>query len=104
MNSGQAILSVAVVAVILLGRRHAPRIPVPMLVVAIAIAASYAWDFAARGFAVIGTVPGGLPSLGLPDVSFADVLALVPIAASCFVMIVAQSAAAARAFAIPHHE
>ncbi len=99
-----AILSVAVVAVILLGRRHAPRLPVPMLVVAIAIAASYAWDFAARGLAVIGSVPGGLPSLGLPDVSFGDVLALVPIAASCFVMIVAQSAAAARAFAIPHHE
>ena len=97
-------LSVAVVGLILAGRRVAPRVPVPMLVVAGAIAASYAWDFGGRGIAIIGPVPGGLPSIRLPDVSWNDVLAVVPIAGSCFVMIVAQSAAAARAFAIPRHE
>ena len=97
-------LSVAVVGLILAGRRVAPRVPVPMLVVAGAIAASYAWDFGGRGIAIIGQVPGGLPSIRLPDVSWNDVLAVVPIAGSCFVMIVAQSSAAARAFAIPRHE
>ena len=97
-------LSVAVVGLILAGRRVAPRVPVPMLVVAGAIAASYAWDFGGRGISIIGPVPGGLPSIRLPDVSWNDVLAVVPIAGSCFVMIVAQSAAAARAFAIPRHE
>jgi SulP family sulfate permease len=69
-----------------------------------AIAASFKWDFAARGIAVIGPVPGGLPSIGLPDVSLGDVLLVLPIAASCFVMIMAQSAVAARAFAIRHGE
>ena len=97
-------LSVAVVGLILAGRRVAPRVPVPMLVVAGAIAASYACDFGGRGIAIIGPVPGGLPSIRLPDVSWNDVLAVVPIAGSCFVMIVAQSSAAARAFAIPRHE
>ena len=99
-----AILSLIVVAVILLGRHRAPRIPLPLLVVVGAIGASFAWDFAGRGFAVIGSVPGGLPVIGLPEVGWSDVLALLPIAASCFVMIVAQSAAAARAFALPQHE
>src|SRR5437899_9822268 len=99
-----ALLSVAVVMVILLGRRYAPRLPVPMLVVLAAIGASFAWDLDARGIAVIGPVPGGLPSIGLPNVSWGDVLAVLPIAASCFVMIIAQSAAAARAFAVRCHE
>jgi len=99
-----AVLSAAVVAIILIGGRYAPRIPVPMLIVLGAIAASFKWDFAARGIAVIGPVPGGLPSIGLPDVTLGDVLLVLPIAASCFVMIMAQSAVAARAFAIRHGE
>lgn len=99
-----SVLSATVVALILIGRRYAPRIPVPMLIVLVAIGASFAWDLAARGIAIIGPVPEGLPSIGLPVVTWSDVLALVPIAASCFVMIIAQSAAAARAFAIRSHE
>src|SRR4029077_14825277 len=61
-------------------------------------------DFAARGIAVIGPVPGGLPSFGLPDVSWSQSLSLLPVAASCFVMIIAQGAATSRAFAIRHRE
>ena len=99
-----AAISMAVVALILTGRRYAPRIPVPMFVVLGAIAGSFVWDLAGRGVAVVGPVPGGLPSLGLPGVAWSDALTLLPIAASCFVMIVAQSAVAARAFAIRHHE
>ena len=99
-----AALSATVVAIILIGHRYAPRIPVPMLVVLGAIGASFKWDFAARGIAVIGPVQIGLPSIGLPGVTWGDVLILLPIAASCFVMIMAQSAVAARAFAIRHGE
>jgi MFS superfamily sulfate permease-like transporter len=35
--------------------------------------------------------PRGLPSIKLPDVSWSETLALLPVAASCFVMIIAQS-------------
>jgi len=104
IHGATAALSATVVVLILLGRRYAPRVPVPMLVVLVAIAASFAWDLEGRGIAIIGPVPGGLPSISLPIVTWADVLAIVPIAASCFVMIIAQSAAAARAFAIRGHE
>ena len=36
--------------------------------------------------------------------SWDETLALLPVAASCFVMIIAQSAATSRAFAVRHHE
>jgi len=45
-------------------------------------------------------IAGGLPHLGLPDVGWHDVLPLIGVSASCFVMIVAQSAATSRFYAI----
>jgi high affinity sulfate transporter 1 len=97
-------LSVLVAGSILLGKRIAPRIPLSLFAVAGTIAASAAFHFAERGIAVIGPVPGGLPAIGLPDVTWSEALTLLPVAASCFVMIVAQSAATSRAFALRYHE
>jgi high affinity sulfate transporter 1 len=97
-------LSTLVAVGILLGNRFAPRLPLSLFAVVGTIAASAAFHFADRGIAVIGSVPGGLPPIGLPDVSWSDALALLPVAASCFVMIIAQSAATSRAFALRYHE
>ncbi len=97
-------VSGAAVAVVLACRAFAPRVPGPLIAVVGAILASAAFDFAGRGIQVIGPVPGGLPHLGLPGVDWRDVPALVPIAASCFLMIVAQSAATARAYATRHRD
>lgn len=97
-------ISATVVAVIVLSRRISPQLPGPLFAVAGATAASAAFDFAGHGVNVIGPMTGGLPRLGLPLVSGAEVVALLPVAASCFVMIVAQSAATARAYAFRHRE
>jgi MFS superfamily sulfate permease-like transporter len=97
-------LSMLVVGAILLSRRFASRAPVALVAVVGAIAASDAFDFAGQGIATIGAVTGGLPSLGLPDVTWRETLALLPVAASCVVMIIAQSAATSRAFAQQLHE
>src|SRR5262244_427144 len=88
-------ISGAVVAIILLCRRLAPRLPGPLFAVVGAVVASAAGNFAAHGIAVIGPVTGGLPRIGIPKVSWEEILALLPVAAACFVMIVAQSAATA---------
>jgi sulfate permease, SulP family len=55
---------------------------------------------------VIGTVPSGLPHLGLPKVDWSWHLmtTLVPTAFAMFVVILAQSAATSRAFAIRYDE
>ena len=97
-------LSALVAGGVLLGNRVAPRWPFSSLAVVGAIAASAAFGFAGRGIAVIGPVPGGLPSIALPEVTWGEMLALVPVAASCFVMIIAQSAATSRVFALRYRE
>jgi sulfate permease, SulP family len=98
------LLSALVAGSILLGHRVAPRWPVSLIAVVGTIAASAAFGFAERGIAVIGPVPGGLPAIGLPEVTWSEALAVLPVAASCFVMIIAQSAATSRAFALRYRE
>ena len=78
--------------------------PAPLIAVAGAIAASAAWDFAGRGIAIIEPVVGGLPHLGLQDVHWKDAVPLLGVFGSCFVMIVAQSAATARFYAGRHRQ
>ena len=103
-NLATVALSVLVAGSILLGNRIVPRLPFSLFAVVATIAASALFHFAERGIPVIGPVPGGLPPIGLPDVTWSEALALVPVAASCFVMIIAQSAATSRAFALLYRE
>src|ERR1700683_1223899 len=97
-------ISLAVVAGILLPHRVAPQFPGTLIEVAGTVAASAMFHWAQRGVAILGPVPGGLPHLGLPNLSWRDVETLLPVAGSCVVMIVAQSAATSRAYATRHHE
>ena len=103
-NGSTVALSLLVAGSILLGNRIVPRLPFSLFAVVGTIAASALFHFAERGIPVIGLVPGGLPPIGLPDVTWTETLALLPVAASCFVMIIAQSAATSRAFALRYHE
>jgi MFS superfamily sulfate permease-like transporter len=100
--------TVAISAVVVTGvfafNRFAPKVPGPLIAVAGAIAASAVWDFAGHGITIVGPVVGGLPPLGLPDVHWKDLVPLLGVSGSCFVMIVAQSAATARFYAGHHHQ
>jgi SulP family sulfate permease len=93
-----------VVATIFLLARVSRNIPGPLIAVLGAATASAALNFSSRGIAVIGPVAGGLPHMGLPHVPRHEWGALIGISASCFVMIVAQSAATARFYAARHHQ
>jgi SulP family sulfate permease len=97
-------VSAAIVAGVFAMGWVAPKFPGSLVVVVGAIAASATWNFAGHGITVIGPVAGGLPHLGWPDVRWKDVGPLVSIAGSCFVMIVAQSAATARVYAVRHRQ
>ena len=82
-----------------------PKFPGSLVAVAGAIAASATWNFAGRGITIIGPVGGGLPHFGWPDVHWKDVVPLASVVSvSCFVMILAQSAATARFYAARHHQ
>ena len=99
-------LSLAVIGIILSSRRISKRIPGPLIAVAGAIVVSWAWDLKTKGVAVVGVVPGGMPSIGLPGVhwSWELIKQLVPIAFGMFIVILAQSAATSRAYADRYNE
>lgn len=98
-NLDTVLVSAAVLLLIVGGGRFAPKIPWALLAVIGSIIASEVLDLSAHGVSTLGTVPSGLPSLGLPDVALSDVPELLGVAVSIFVVILAQSAATSRAYA-----
>jgi MFS superfamily sulfate permease-like transporter len=99
-----ASLSFLVVATVLALRHFAPRVPGALIAVVGTTAASVVWDLAGHGVVIIGPITGGLPRLALPAINWREIEPLIPIAGSCFVMIVAQSAATARFYAARHQQ
>ncbi|HJQ48117.1 MAG TPA: SulP family inorganic anion transporter [Amycolatopsis sp.] len=97
-------VSVAVLVVVLVLRRLAPRFPGALVAIVGAIAVSAAADLKAHGVTVLGPVPGGLPHPALGAITVGDVSLLLPMAASMFVVILAQSAATSRAYAARYDE
>ena len=103
-NGPTLAVSVGVLVVILGLRRIDARIPGPLIAVVGAVAVSWYLDLASDGVAVLGQVPGGLPRFGFPDVSLSQVGTLVPTAVSIFIVVLAQSSATSRAYAIKHNQ
>ena len=97
-------VSIAVIVVAVVACRINRRIPGVLIAMIIAIIVSWAADLAGHGAAVVGPVPRGLPSLGLPALGWHDAAALLGVAVSMFVVILAQSAATSRAYAAKYEE
>ena len=93
------LVALAVIAIVLLGRLLDKRIPVALLAIVAAIVADAVIGLSRFGVAVLGPVPAGLPGAGLPGLAPADLAAVLPVAASMVVVILAQSAATSRAYA-----
>jgi sulfate permease, SulP family len=98
------LVTIIVLAVVFVLHRIAPKIPGSLVALIGGTAASAIWNFAGHGISIIGPIIGGLPHLGLPDVHWTDVAPLAPIAGSCAIMILAQSAATSRVYAARHRQ
>jgi high affinity sulfate transporter 1 len=100
-----ALVSASAIGVFVLFERSIKAIPGGLVAVVGSIALSWALDLDAHDVAILGPVPSGLPSIGLPSgVSWHDVVRLLPAAFSMFLVILAQSAATSRAYAIKYGE
>ena len=97
-------IALAVLAIIVLFEMVAPRFPGALLAVVGMTAASAYFHWAGRGVQVVGTVPGGLPHLGLPRLAYSNIVMVLPISLSCFIVILAQSAATSRAYALKYRD
>ena len=69
------------------------------------IALSWIFNFAAHDVSILGKVPSGLPHVGFPQgVTWNDAAKLMATAISMFIVILAQSAATSRAYAVKYNE
>ena len=86
-------------------RKVSKKIPAALIAVLASVIVSYVLDLGSH-LSVLGPVPSGLPTLGLPNAPFNwNILQqLLPTAFSMFVVILAQSAATSRAYATRYNE
>ena len=68
------------------------------------IIASALFHWGNNGVKLVGDVPSGLPHLTLPDVAWSEIPSVVPVAFSCFIVILAQGAATSRAYALRYDD
>ncbi|OBI79459.1 sulfate transporter [Mycolicibacterium fortuitum] len=93
------VLSAAVLALLLLLYRIAPRFPGPLVAVLAATAVVWLFSLEDKGIRVVGGIPAGLPRPTLPPVAMAELLALAIPAAGIAVVAFSDNALTARTFA-----
>jgi SulP family sulfate permease len=98
-NVPTAALGAALVTLILLLGRHAPRAPAALVACIVAIAASQALDLASRGVVHLAPISSTLPTPGLPRFTWRDVQALAPGAIALALLVFAEGILIARTLA-----
>ena len=81
----------------------APRVPAPLVAVALSIAAVYLLRLDGRGVAVIENVPAGFPSPTIPSISVAEMSQLSLAALGIVVVSFCSAMLTARSFAAKNH-
>jgi SulP family sulfate permease len=104
MNSITVLLSVLVLVIIFGGGHFFRKVPWALLAVIGTIIACWVFNLQALGVTTIGTVQGGLPVIAFPVVPLDQIPELLGVALACFLVILAQSAATSRAYAIRYEE
>lgn len=92
-------LAIATSIVLWGGERWCKQVPWALAVVVAGISMGWIYPLQAYGVHLVGPITAGLPSLHIPHVAWDDMLALLPVATSCVFVMIAQSAATARAAA-----
>lgn len=95
-------LAIGTLAVLLLMRRFTPKAPGAIVVLAVSIALSWAFDFTGLGLATAGDlapVPAGLPPVAWPAFDPGSLGVLIPIALAGTVLSLVESSAVARSLA-----
>jgi len=98
------LIALVVLAIIIGFGFVAPRFPGGLVAVIGMTAASAFFNWGAHGVQVVGYAPSGLPQLKVPHLALSDVILVLPISLSCFIVILAQSAATSRAYALRYRD
>jgi high affinity sulfate transporter 1 len=93
------VVGVGALALLMALRRYTPLLPAALIVAAVAIVAAFVFDLGAHGVAVLGSVPGGLPTLRVPPVDADSLPTLLNDAAGLVLIGFAGGILAAKSFA-----
>jgi high affinity sulfate transporter 1 len=97
-------LGAATIAIMILGRRLAPRVPWVLVAVVGSIAIVSIFDLADDGVSTVGVLPSGFPSPSFPNVSWDDMGPLLAGALAIAIVSVADTAALSRSFSAKRGE
>ena len=86
-------------ALLFLMERYIPKVPAAITVLFLAIIVSALVGFEELGIHIVGEIPAGLPTFGLPEVTLDQLGALVPGAVAIALVAFAESVATARSYA-----
>jgi MFS superfamily sulfate permease-like transporter len=100
INPAIALFGVAALALLVAGEIYLPGRPVALLVVVLSIAAVSLTQLGHLPLTLVGSVPAGLPELGLPAIRPSDIDGLLPLALGCLLLAYIEGVSAARAFVI----
>ena len=89
----------AALAVLLLGEKLLPGLPVALVVVVISIIVLSVTPLGDLGFNVVGALPQGLPDFHAPGLRVRDVDGVIPLAFACLLLAYVESVSAARTLA-----
>jgi sulfate permease, SulP family len=92
-------IGIATIVVLVLLKRWKKTFPGALAVVGVATVVSVVLDLEGRGVAVVGEIPGGLPSIGLPSIDGSWIGQLVPIALTITLVGYMESIAVAKVYA-----
>lgn len=96
------LIGLASIAALMIGKRISRKFPMPLLVVIVSSLVVWSQGLHNQGVAIVGTVPAGLPTFGVPNLSADALAALAPVAATIAFVSFMESVAVAKAIASRH--
>lgn len=103
-NPAALAVGLAALAVLVIGKLFLKNKPVAILVVVGGIIAAGTLSLSEAGVKLLGDVPQGLPSMGLPAITRADLNDLLPLALACFLLASVETSAIGRMFGAKYGE
>ena len=104
INIPTLILSLIVVSLIIGTRHISHKIPGALIAVAGTVVASFLFNLQGIGISILGNIPSGLPTFSIPPVDLSILPNLMIAVVTSFIVILSQSTATARAFAVRYSE
>src|SRR4051794_18504359 len=99
LHPATTLLAAGVLVLLLVVHHRFPRAPAPLIGILAAAVVAAVFSLGERGLDLVGTIPGRLPSVGLPDVGLSDLADLLGPALGVMIVGYVDNVLTARAFA-----